>query len=127
MLPIASSGPLKQFALSSNGDLREEIGWNELVQTVAQIRDSLPPDQQARLGIVVGNYGEAGAIEILGPAYHLPAPISTVNSFWYRGYPTPAPTTIIVLGNNRKRADELFTGCRWAGTTATPRRTQRGE
>jgi hypothetical protein len=115
VMPLASSGPLKAYALSHNGDLREEIGWNQLVRAVAQIRDSLPPDQQAHLGIAVGNYGEAGAIEMLGPAYHLPRPISTVNSFWFRGYPTPPPTTIIVLGNSRDRADELFTGCRWAG------------
>jgi hypothetical protein len=115
VIPFASSGPLRNFALSHNWDLREEIGWGDLVRTVAQIRDSLPPDQQAHLGIAVGNYGEAGAIEILGSAYRLPRPISTVNSFWYRGYPTPAPTTIILLGNSRERADELFTNCRLAG------------
>ena len=55
-----------------NGDLREEIGWDELVRTVAGIRDSLTPEQQAHLGITAGNYGEQGAIEMLGPAYHLP-------------------------------------------------------
>ena len=49
-------------------------------RTVAQIRDSLPPDQQAHLGITTGNYGEYGAIEILGAAYGLPQPIGTTNS-----------------------------------------------
>jgi hypothetical protein len=38
--------------------LREEIGWEELVHTVASIRDSLPSYQQAHLGITVGNCGE---------------------------------------------------------------------
>ena len=61
--------PATHFALNHNGDLREEIGWNELVRTVARIRDSLPPDQQAHLGITTGNYGEYGAIDILGRAY----------------------------------------------------------
>jgi hypothetical protein len=115
LVPIAASGPLRDFALSKNGDLREEIGWEELVQKVATIRDSLSPEQQAHLGIAVGNYGEAGAIEMLGAAYHLPPPISTTNSFWYRAFPTHAPTTIILLGNNPKRANELFTECRLAG------------
>jgi len=115
VLPLASSGPLRNFALSRNGDLREEFGWNELVATVAGIRDSLSPDQQASLGITVGNYGEQGAIEILGPAYHLPPPISTTNSAWLRGYPTPQPTTLIVIGISREEADEIFTGCRLAG------------
>ncbi len=115
VVPLAATGPLRTFALNRNGDLREEIGWNQLVRTVAQIRDSLPPDQQAHLGITTGNYGEYGAIEILGPAYGLPAPIGTTNSEWLRGYPTPPPTTIIVLGLGREEADSIFTGCRWAG------------
>jgi hypothetical protein len=114
-VPFASSGPLREFAFDHSGDLREEIGWDELVKTVAGIRDSLPADQQANLGIVVGNYGEQGAIEILGPAYHLPPPISTTNSAWLRGYPTPPPTTLIVIGNSQDRVNSLFTGCRLAG------------
>jgi hypothetical protein len=115
VLPIASSGPLRDFALKHNGDLREEIGWEELVKTVAGIRDSLPPEQQSNLGITDANYGEHGAIEILGPAYHLPLPIGTNNSAWLRGYPTPPPTTLIVLGLTQQEADSLFTNCRLAG------------
>jgi hypothetical protein len=114
ILPLQSSGPLRNYALSHNGDLREEFGWDELVQTVARIRDSLPPDQQARLGITTGNYGEYGAIEILGPAYGLPQPIGTTNSEWFRGYPTPPPTTLIVLGLDEHDANAIFTGCRLA-------------
>jgi len=115
VIPLASSGPLRDFALKNNGDLREEFGWNELVATVAAIRDNLPADQQAHLGITVQNYGEAGAIDVLGAAYHLPPPIATVNSGWLRGYPTPQPTTLIVLGLDRDEADSIFSGCRLAG------------
>ncbi len=115
LLPVASGGRLMKFALENNGDLREEIGWDELVKTVAGIRDSLPPEQQANLGVAVRNYGEQGAIEILGPAYNLPPPISGINSSWLRGYPTPVPSTLIVMGQSRKEADRLFTSCRLAG------------
>lgn len=115
IVPVAAAGPLRQFALRNNNDLHEEIGWRQLVHTLAQIRDSLPPDQQARLGILVGNYGEQGAIEILGPPYHLPSPISMTNSAWLRGYPQPPPTTLIVLGFSRAAADRAFTACRLAG------------
>src|SRR5664279_5459493 len=104
ILPLASSGPLRSFALRNNGDLREEIGWDELVRNVSTIRDSLPPEQRAAVGVIVGNYGEAGAIEILGPAYNLPRPISMTNSAWLRGYPEPPPSTLIVLGFSRERA-----------------------
>jgi len=115
LVPLAPSGPLREFALKNNGDLREEIGWDELVKTVAGIRDSLPPEQRDRVGVLVGNYGEQGAVEILGPAYHLPKPISMTNSAWLRGYPTPQPSTLIVLGFSREAADKAFTACRLAG------------
>jgi hypothetical protein len=115
LVPLTQSGPLKEFALKNNGDLREEIGWDELVTTVAGIRDSLPPEQRNNLGVLVGNYGEGGAVEILGPAYHLPTPISMTNSAWLRGYPAPQPTTLIVVGFSQARAERLFTSCRLAG------------
>jgi 4-amino-4-deoxy-L-arabinose transferase-like glycosyltransferase len=114
-VPLASSGPLRDFALKHSPDLREEIGWDELVKTVAQIRDSLPADQQAHLGITTGNYGEYGAIDILGRAYGLPEPIGTTNSEWLRGYPTQQITTVIALGIRPEEADQLFTNCRVAG------------
>lgn len=114
VIPFASSGPLRDFALKNNPDLREEIGWGDLVRKVAAIRDTLTPEQQAHLGITVGDYGEGGAIEILGPAYHLPPPASTHNAAWFRGYPMPPPTTVIALGLNAKQADSIFTNCRWA-------------
>jgi Dolichyl-phosphate-mannose-protein mannosyltransferase len=110
-VPLASSGPLRDFALKHSEDLREEIGWDELVKSVATVRDSLPADQQANVGILAGNYGEQGAIELFGPAYHLPPPISMTNSAWLRGYPTPQPTTIIVIGSSLEWADHNFTGC----------------
>lgn len=106
---------LRSWALKNNGDLREEIGWSELVKTVAGIRDSLPPEQRNNLGIITGNYGEQGAVEILGRPYGLPMPISGVNSAWLRGYPTPPPTTLIVLGRAQEQVDRRFTSCRLAG------------
>lgn len=115
LVPVATSGPLRDFAFKNNGDLCEEIGWNELVRTVAAVRDSLPADQQNSYGILVGNYGEAGAIENLGAPYHLPGPISLTNSFYLRTYPTVPPSTLIVLGWSREEVDRDFFGCQLAG------------
>ncbi len=115
IVPWASDGKVMKFALENNGDLRDEIGWDDLVKTVADIRDSLPADERANFGIMTGNYGEQGAIEILGPAYHLPPPISRTNSAWLRGYPQPLPTTFIVIGDSREWLDRNFTACRLAG------------
>jgi hypothetical protein len=115
LLPIASSGPIRAFALARNSDLREEIGWEDLVAAVAHVRDSLSTDQQASYGILVGNYGEAGAIENLGPTYHLPPPISLTNSFYLRSYPALPPSTLIVVGWTKAQVERELTGCRVAG------------
>jgi hypothetical protein len=120
IVPLAGSGPLMRFAMKNNGDLREETGWPQIVQVVAGIRDSLPRVERAQTGILVGNYGEAGAIAILGPQYGLPAPISGTNTAWYWGYPSPPPTTLIVLGLSQDYADRLLTGCRVAGHAVNP-------
>jgi hypothetical protein len=115
ILPIASSGRLRDFALKNNGDLREEIGWNELVKTVAEVRDSFPAEQREQVGVLVGNYGEQGAIDILGPAYHLSPAISGTNSAWLRGYPVPPPSKLIVVGLSQRYVDRTFESCRVAG------------
>jgi Dolichyl-phosphate-mannose-protein mannosyltransferase len=115
IVPVASGGMLMNFALKNNGDLREEIGWEELVQSVAGIRDSLPAEQRDNVGVVVGNYGEQGAIEMLGRAYHLPPPISGTNSAWLRGYPATPPSTLIVVGLSHDYVERTFTACRVAG------------
>jgi hypothetical protein len=120
VVPLASDGPLKQFALKNNGDLREELGWKEMVALVAGIRDSLPAEQRSSVGVFTGNYGEQGAVEILGPAYGLPMPISRTNSAWLRGYPAVPPTTLIVLGLSEATAEKAFTDCRVVGRIDNP-------
>jgi 4-amino-4-deoxy-L-arabinose transferase-like glycosyltransferase len=114
LIPWAPDGNLKKFALENNGDLREEIGWEDLVRAVAGVRDALPRDQQANVGVLVGNYGEMGAIEILGPQYQLPPPISLTNSGYLRSYPASEPSTLIVVGWSQRQVDEAFNGCRVA-------------
>jgi 4-amino-4-deoxy-L-arabinose transferase-like glycosyltransferase len=121
LLPIAPvNSAWWAVANSVNGDFREEFGWPELVNTVASIRDSLPPEDRASLGILAGNYGEAGAINLYGPDHGLPRATSGINSFWLRGYPDPAPQTFIVVGLSRHFLDEHFSTCTLAGHTSNP-------
>jgi hypothetical protein len=98
LIPIATTGPLYLFALANNNNLREELGWDIMLQTLARVRDSLPPDKQAGAAILAGNYGEQGAVEILGPAYRLPPALGGTNTAWLRGYRQPPPSTLIVVG-----------------------------
>jgi len=116
MAPVNSR--LWRFASKINGDLREELGWQELTETVALIRDKLPAEDRARLGILAGNYGEAGALNLYGPDYGLPTAISGTNSFWLRGYGEPPPQTVIVTGFTQHWVEEHFGACELAGHTA---------
>jgi hypothetical protein len=114
-LPIAPVNSVWAYrAFEVNGDFREEIGWPELVETVAKIRDSLPAEDRAHLGIMASNYGEAGAINLYGPQYGLPPIISGVNSFWQRGYGDPPPQTVIALGQHLDYLQTEFVSCQLA-------------
>jgi hypothetical protein len=117
-LPIAAAdSPWATRAMKINGDFREEIGWPELVETIAKVRDSLPPGDRAHFGILAGNYGEAGAVNLYGPQYGLPPVISGVNSFWKKGYGDPPPQTLIVLGRNLDQIQDSFVSCALAAHT----------
>ncbi|MBZ5683373.1 MAG: glycosyltransferase family 39 protein [Acidobacteriia bacterium] len=89
----------------------EEIGWTDLVATVARVYKSVPSSERVGTGILVGNYGEAGAINLYGPQYGLPPAISKTNSAWYRSYPSTEPQRLIVLGLDDDYLKEHFEHC----------------
>jgi 4-amino-4-deoxy-L-arabinose transferase-like glycosyltransferase len=104
-----------RFANAANGVFDSQIGWPDMVAEVAQIRDSLPAQERTTLGILAGDEGEAGAVNLYGPAYGLPTAISGMNSNWYRGYGNPPPETVIVVGEQRNFVDGNFEFCALAG------------
>jgi 4-amino-4-deoxy-L-arabinose transferase-like glycosyltransferase len=115
-LPVAPvNSRLWDIASDINGELKEQIGWPELVETVAGIYNGLPAEEKPQTAILAGNYGEVGAIDLYGPAYGLPQAISGVNSYWYRGYGNPPPQTVIVVGLYASRLAYLFDSCQQAG------------
>ena len=98
-----------------NDGFKESVGWPELVETVARIYAALPANDRPQAGILTGNYGEAGAINLYGPAYGLPEAIGGANSYWLRGYGNPPPQTLIVLGFSQADALRSFESCTTAG------------
>jgi 4-amino-4-deoxy-L-arabinose transferase-like glycosyltransferase len=118
-LPIAPLGSdLYAITSSVNDGFKESVGWPELVETVAGIYATLPATDRSQAGILTGNYGEAGAINLYGPAYGLPQAISGINSYWLRGYGDPPPQTLIVLGLSQGDAMRIFDSCTSAGQVA---------
>lgn len=120
-LPIAPLGTAWwRAADAATGNFNMEIGWPELTASVAKIRATLPASDQARLGILAGDEGETGAINLYGPTYGLPTAISGMNSNWSRGYGDPPPQTVITLGLKRDFLETNFASCELAGHLANP-------
>ncbi|TAM56763.1 MAG: hypothetical protein EPN50_10115, partial [Chloroflexota bacterium] len=115
-LPILS---LKAFAATSLPttftDTAEQVGWPQLVATVEGVVAGLPADERSRAVILTTNYGEAGALVLLGQG--LPPVYSGHNSFWTWG-PPPADRTVVVrVGDwSDMSGSSLFDGCRIVAT-----------
>ncbi len=84
-------GPLPQY-------FADRFGWSELAHEVARVHAALPAEERARVVIVAGNYGEAGALRYFGRALGLPAAVSQHNSFWLWGPGRAAVDVAIVVG-----------------------------
>jgi len=120
-IPIAPVGSRIWRVTSQLYDqFREEIGWQELAQTVAGVYDSLSPEERSHTGILAGNYGEGGALNLYGPGLGLPRAMSLTNSFWYRGYDPRLPQTVIVVGFDLDEGRRLFAGCEVAARNVNP-------
>ena len=74
----------------------EQVGWPELVETVRGAVAALPPEMRARAVILTGNYGEQGALELLGDG--LPAAYSGHNSLADYGPPPDDHDVVILVG-----------------------------
>lgn len=115
----AGSAPWR-WQMQHNEDLANEVGWPEFVAQVAAIRDTLPAEDRTRLAVLANNYGEAGALELYGPRYALPEPISSTNTFHLRGYGPYEPETVLVVGSSLTQQNRNFQSCAVAGHVRLP-------
>ncbi len=74
-------------SVDATGELGETVGWPELIDQVSAVYESLPADQQDRVTIFTGSYGEAGAVDVLGGERGLPPASSGHNTYWLWGPP----------------------------------------
>jgi hypothetical protein len=77
--------------------LAEEVGWPDMVHSVAGVWFSLPANERAKAVIFTGNYGEAGAINELGRGAGLPTAVSGHNNVWFWGPGNPHATTVVAV------------------------------
>jgi 4-amino-4-deoxy-L-arabinose transferase-like glycosyltransferase len=91
-------------------------GWREMAAEVARVYRSLPPEEQKVAEVFGQNYGEAGAINVLGRDYGLPRAISGHNSFWLWGPEGYDGRVLIILGGDEDDNRRVCPDLRRAGT-----------
>ena len=88
-----------------------QFGWDEMVATVALAYHAMPPEEQARVAVIGNDYGQSGAVDLLGPKYGLPMKaLGTHQSYWLWGPGDVSKNVFIVLGD---RPEGLR---RWCGS-----------
>ncbi len=88
--------------------LADRFGWQELAVAVAGVYDNLPPEDRDKCAILMGNYGEAGAISYFGEELGLPLPICGHNSHWIWGPREYAGEVVIAFGIPEDSLREAF-------------------
>jgi 4-amino-4-deoxy-L-arabinose transferase-like glycosyltransferase len=113
-LPLLPERSLQGSAVMAiNPDQGETVGWPRFVDTLAAAWRSLPVAQRARTALFTQNYGEAGAVDILGRRRGLPRAYSGHNGFSEWGRPPASDTRALVVGyDGPADAAPWFTGCR---------------
>jgi hypothetical protein len=94
-------------------------GWPELAATVANVYESLPPDERVQAVILAQNYCEAGAIEFLGRSARLPV-ISGHNQYFLWGPRGYSGNVLICVGDNCSSVAQVFQSCPVAANFSAP-------
>jgi 4-amino-4-deoxy-L-arabinose transferase-like glycosyltransferase len=113
-LPLLPERHLQgSLPMAINPDLGETVGWPRFIDTVARAWRSIPPAERARTAIFTGNYGEAGAVDVLGVAYGLPRAYSGHNGFSEWGEPPADDDHALLIGfDGPADAAPPFAACR---------------
>jgi Dolichyl-phosphate-mannose-protein mannosyltransferase len=124
-LPILPAGDVHDLPASAqqSSDIGDTIGWPQLTRSVAAQDAALVRAGQPPTSIFTGYYAEAGALDVLGSADHLPPVLSGHNTYWMWGPGRASDRTVLVvdaLGQLRP----YFASCRLLTTYHPPYHVQ---
>lgn len=105
-------GPLQQ-------QYADMFGWPGLTDVVARAWASLTPEERAHAAIFGQNYGEAGAVLVLGRSRGLRPVLSGHNNFWLWP-PAGDVRTLVIIGGDETDNREFFARLDKAGETDHP-------
>lgn len=96
----------------------DRFGWSEWTAAVTQAYRALPPHEQQSVVILASNYGEAGALTVLGQASGLPEVVSGHNNHWLWGPGTRRGDVVMALvpASSRAALQQVFASVEQVGT-----------
>jgi hypothetical protein len=100
--------PNAEGRIKLTDDYADMFGWEEQVRLVDSVYQTLTPDEKSKCILWAENYGEAGALKILGDKYGLPDPICAHGSFWLFGPGSKPGDICISLGNEIRSVERVF-------------------
>ncbi|HEX2823441.1 MAG TPA: hypothetical protein VHO07_25265 [Streptosporangiaceae bacterium] len=119
VLPVVPAADLHSITDLDTVTSADTFGWPQLTSAVAAQDAALKRAGQAPTSIFTGNYGEAGALDVLGTADHLPPVLSGHNTFWLWGPGQASDRTVLVV-DALDALQPYFSSCRVLTTYYAP-------
>jgi hypothetical protein len=95
----------------------DQFGWRELVEKTAEVWNTIPAAERKDCAIFTQDYGQAGAIDFLGPKYGLPQSLSGHQSWWLWGPRSYTGNCMVVLDDTQETLETLFEHVEYLGRT----------
>ena len=96
------------------------FGWDDMVALVARAYAELTPEEKQHARVFGQNYGEAGAVDVLGRRLGLPRAMSGHNSYWLWGPGREPVDVLIIIGGDREDNAQFFEDIKIVGQTSSP-------
>jgi len=91
------------------------FGWENQVATVAAVIRRFPREEQARVVVLAGAYGQAAAVDYFGPRYGLPKAVCAENAYYLWGPHGASDDMVIAFGINLQKLGRVFQEIREVG------------
>ena len=98
ILPVVPIAYLHDVPNLDTAITADTVGWPQLTSAVAAQYAALARAGRAPTSIFAGNYGEAGALDLLGTTDHLPPVLSGNNNYWIWGPGRASDRIVLVVG-----------------------------
>ena len=97
VLPVVPGADLHDIPNLDTVTTADTVGWPQLTRAVVAQDAALARAGEPPTSIFTGNYGESGALDVLGSADHLPPVLSGHNAYWMWGPGQASDRTVLVV------------------------------